>query len=144
MKRDMVYALAVLVFIEISIVQAFYGSVHQAKIGSSAAFKAFQQSPSSFSPSRGLKVESHLRRIRLFSTATEETKSVITVAAPILAKETCNWSEPVPYSQLVVGVPQASTKLFSAMSSSLESCRDNQRLVYSNYDVVESMLDTVS
>ena len=106
MKRDMVYALAVLVFIEISIVQAFYGSVHQAKIGSSAAFKAFQQSPSSFSPSRGLKVESHLRRIRLFSTATEETKSVITVTAPILAKETCNWSEPVPYSQLVVGVPR--------------------------------------
>ena len=106
MKRDMVFALAALVIIEVSIVQAFYGSVHQTKIGNSAAFKAFQQSPSSFSPSRGLKVENHLRKIRLLSTATEVTKTVTTVAAPIGAKETCNWSEPVPYSKLVVGVPR--------------------------------------
>lgn len=43
--------------------------------------------------------------MRIFSTATEVVP-VITAATPIISAETCNWPQPVPYSQLTVGVPR--------------------------------------
>lgn len=115
---------------KISVVQSFYGSVNPVRIGSTASRNSLQPFPSSIQ-SGGLNFrnahETKVSKSRtgvVYATSTDVTaddtvanlKDVVVVVpnvivvgavtAPVLAVETCQWSAPVPYSQLTVGVPK--------------------------------------
>jgi hypothetical protein len=103
MKRDIMLWFMSLMVIDVSLVQSFYGTVNPVRTTSSS----FQKSLSSFSKSSGLRIKSLKERnvydskTRAYATSTETAAPTTTTAA-----ESCNWSAPVPYSQLTVGVPK--------------------------------------
>ena len=102
----MVSVIVVLVLIEVAIIEAFHGFVHQNDIRSLVSRK-IQLSPSPLNPSSRFRLDRH-EKTRVFATTTETTNDKVIVAdvTPIAPVESTNWLEPVPYSQLLIGVPR--------------------------------------
>jgi hypothetical protein len=91
-----------LMVIDVSLVQSFYGIVNPVRTTSSG----FQKSLSSLSQSNGFRIKS-LKERNVYDSKTRASATTTETAAPTTtATETCNWSTPVPYSQLTVGVPK--------------------------------------
>ena len=120
--------IALISLFQVTLVQSFYGSPRTIQFKSSSSL-SFQRPISSVKVQNAIRLsglnqlKNFGRSKRVFAASTEATNNsvetikaivvdvpqVIVVTAPVtpvIAKESCNWPAPVPYTQLTVGVPK--------------------------------------